>query len=116
MLFDGQITQSVQIATVPREMGMSITEPTHQRSSSAMEDPNFRIVFELLNIRHEADFGDSSAFDEHVPAKRFSSGGVEDADIQEKYHRLWMRAFNFVCLWSLSFAKFQGCNGADVAW
>jgi hypothetical protein len=62
MLFDAQITQSVQIATVPREIGMSITEPTHQRSPSAMEDPNFRIVFELLNIGHDADFSDSPAF------------------------------------------------------
>ncbi len=84
MLLNLQLTKPIQISSIPREMRMRISQPTHQRPSPSLKNSHFRILLQLVCIWYFSHFGDSLAFDEDIPTVGLPTCRIEDVDVCEE--------------------------------
>ena len=103
MLFNTQATQRVQVAVVPRKMGVGIPKAAHQSPPTTLNNSDIPIFSQPVLLRHDTHFADALScsgsaatplnylrgralctFNQYIPFIRLASCGVQDINVEEE--------------------------------
>lgn len=74
------------------------------------------VLFQILHVRHSANFADLLSFDQYIAEVRGSSSRVEDVDIGEQDFRVRLCPDYVVILWLKGFVEGDRVDVSDVSW